>query len=84
MEKVSSEVRIKQLEQIFLKGVTRSGGQSVSVETLLDALLVLYDECSSPGLRREKNVSEFVDYGEYNQTHCVKLINHLLNDYFKM
>jgi len=58
----SSEARVKHLEQVFLNGVTKSKGQSLSVETLLDALLVLYDECNSSALLREKNVSEFVDY----------------------
>ena len=72
----SSEARVKHLEQVFLNGVTKSKGQSLSVETLLDALLVLYDECNSSALLREKNVSEFVDYGEYSyQVISIKSFN---------
>lgn len=35
--------------------------KSVSVEGLLDCLLVLYDECCNSSLRREKTVSDFID-----------------------
>ncbi|XP_011291826.2 serine/threonine-protein kinase Genghis Khan isoform X6 [Musca domestica] len=35
-------------------------GKAISVETLLDALLLLYDECSNSSLRREKTVSDFI------------------------
>ncbi|XP_035826923.1 serine/threonine-protein kinase MRCK alpha isoform X4 [Aplysia californica] len=59
---MSAEERIIQLERLFLNGVSKSSGQAVSVETLLDALLVLYDECNSAALRREKNISEFVEF----------------------
>lgn len=38
-----------------------SGKKSVSVEGLLDCLLVLYDECCNSSLRREKTVSDFID-----------------------
>jgi serine/threonine-protein kinase MRCK len=34
---------------------------TISVETLLDALLVLYDECFTSALRREKTVSDFLE-----------------------
>ncbi|KAH9523079.1 Serine/threonine-protein kinase MRCK alpha, partial [Bulinus truncatus] len=59
---MNAEKRLKRLEEVYLKGVARSKGQAVSIETLLDALLVLYDECNSASLRREKNISEFVEF----------------------
>ena len=45
-------------------GVVNAGGNAVSLETLLDILLVLYDECQTPALRRDKRISEFVDFGK--------------------
>lgn len=39
-------------------------GKAISVETLLDALLLLYDECSNSSLRREKTVSDFIKIGK--------------------
>jgi len=57
--------RLRCLEELFLNGVARSNGQAFSIETLLDILIVLYDECCSSTLRREKSVSEFVKLGEF-------------------
>jgi len=36
------------------------------METLLDILIVLFDECSGSSLRREKTVSEFIELGEFS------------------
>lgn len=36
-------------------------GKIVSIETLLDSLVILYDECSNSSLRREKTVSDFLE-----------------------
>lgn len=36
-------------------------GKSLSVEALLDCLLVLYDECCNSSLRREKTVCDFIE-----------------------
>ncbi|BFZ11843.1 hypothetical protein BsWGS_14882 [Bradybaena similaris] len=58
---MSAEERLKRLEEVILNGAAKSNGLALSVETLLDALLVLYDECNSAALRREKNISEFVE-----------------------
>ncbi len=71
------ERRLKQLEKLLLTSggddgvasavATTSSSMSasaISVETLLDALLVLYDECCSSALRREKTVSDFLDMSE--------------------
>ncbi|ELU12541.1 hypothetical protein CAPTEDRAFT_117931 [Capitella teleta] len=58
----AAKVRLRELESLFLGGVQQSGGDAFSLETLLDALIVLYDECCSSTLRREKNVCEFVNF----------------------
>lgn len=42
--------------------------KAISVETLLDALLLLYDECSNSSLRREKTVSDFIKIGNRLQS----------------
>jgi hypothetical protein len=68
------ERRLKQLERLLLTSgedgavttATSSSSPStstitISVETLLDALLVLYDECFTSALRREKTVSDFLE-----------------------
>lgn len=39
-------------------------GKMISIESLLDALLVLYDECCNSSLRREKTVSDFIELGK--------------------
>ncbi|CAL4060084.1 unnamed protein product, partial [Meganyctiphanes norvegica] len=54
--------RLRDLERLFLTGPAENSGQSYSVETLLDVLLVLFDECANSSLRREKTVSDFIDY----------------------
>uniref|UniRef100_A0A3B3QJR3 Serine/threonine-protein kinase MRCK alpha n=1 Tax=Paramormyrops kingsleyae TaxID=1676925 RepID=A0A3B3QJR3_9TELE len=61
---MSGEVRLKKLEKLILDGPAQSSGQCFSVETLLDVLICLYDECSSSPLRREKNVLEFLDWAK--------------------
>ena len=65
MDRAPARQRLKNLEQLYLRGVQNSHGQAVSVETLLDVLICLYDECSGSTLRREKSVSDFVEFGEY-------------------
>lgn len=55
--------KVKALEELYISGVNNSDGQAVSIETLLDVLVVLYDECQSSTLCREKNISGFVNYG---------------------
>lgn len=59
-----AEDRLKQLEKLFLLGPEASEGQSYSMETLLDLLLFLYDECTNSSLRREKTVSDFIEFGK--------------------
>lgn len=49
----------------ILSGVVAAAGLSaekfLSVETMLDCLVVLYDECCNSSLRREKTVSDFIE-----------------------
>lgn len=66
MDVSHSERRLRELEHLFLSGPVLSDGQSYSMETLLDVLLVLFDECTNSSLRREKTVSDFIEYGEYS------------------
>lgn len=40
----------------------------LSVESLLDCLIVLFDECQNSSLRREKTVSEFLELRKYSTT----------------
>ncbi|CAD5225594.1 unnamed protein product [Bursaphelenchus okinawaensis] len=57
---MSALERLKQLERLYLCGAPYES--SLSLETLLDSLVCLYDECCSSTLRREKSIAEFVDY----------------------
>ncbi|XP_052442688.1 serine/threonine-protein kinase MRCK alpha isoform X5 [Carassius gibelio] len=61
---MSGEVRLKKLEKLVLDGPSQSTGQCFSVETLLDILVCLYDECNSSPIRREKNILEFLDWAK--------------------
>ncbi|CAF87857.1 unnamed protein product, partial [Tetraodon nigroviridis] len=61
---MSGEVRLKKLEKLVLDGPAASNGQCLSVESLLDVLVCLYDECNNSPLRREKNILEFLDWGK--------------------
>jgi hypothetical protein len=55
--------RLKQLERLYLCGAPYDS-ESFSLETLLDSLVCLYDECCSSTLRRERAIAEFVDFGK--------------------
>jgi len=58
------DTRMSELEALFLGGPLATHLQvpkSFSIETLLDVLVVLFDECSGSSLRREKTVSEFIE-----------------------
>ncbi|XP_067312088.1 serine/threonine-protein kinase MRCK alpha isoform X9 [Pseudorasbora parva] len=61
---MSGEVRLKKLEQLILDGPVQSNRQCFSVETLLDVLICLYDECTNSPLRREKNIAEFLEWAK--------------------
>jgi len=57
----AAEARLQQLESLFLSGPGLEQ-RSYSMETLLDVLIVLHDECLNSSLRREKTVSDFLEY----------------------
>lgn len=59
--------KLRQLEGLFIGGSSTQSGRAshvVSLETLVDVLLVLYDECCNSSLRREKTVSDFIEFGK--------------------
>uniref|UniRef100_A0A8C1B5G0 non-specific serine/threonine protein kinase n=2 Tax=Cyprinus carpio TaxID=7962 RepID=A0A8C1B5G0_CYPCA len=58
---MSAKVRLKKLEQLLLDGHQKND-KSLSVETLLDILICLYNECSNSPLKREKHVTEFLEW----------------------
>ncbi|XP_069811202.1 serine/threonine-protein kinase MRCK alpha isoform X2 [Dendropsophus ebraccatus] len=63
---MSGEVRLRRLEQLMLDGpgLRGAGGGWMSVESLLDALLCLYDECCGSPLRRDKNISDYIEWAK--------------------
>uniref|UniRef100_A0A3B4C6L8 non-specific serine/threonine protein kinase n=1 Tax=Pygocentrus nattereri TaxID=42514 RepID=A0A3B4C6L8_PYGNA len=58
---MSAKVRLKKLEQMLLDGHQKNTS-SLSVETLLDILICLFNECSSSPLKREKHVTDFLEW----------------------
>ena len=58
--------RLRELEALFLGGPLMSTNEAkcFSTETLLDVLMVLYNECCNSSLRKEKTVSEFIELGK--------------------
>ena len=56
------EDRLKDLESLVFGD--HSNGDYLSIELLLDALIVLYDECCHSTLRKEKTVLDFIEKGE--------------------
>ncbi|XP_062903719.1 serine/threonine-protein kinase MRCK beta [Mobula hypostoma] len=60
---MSAKVRLKKLEQLLLNG-PQNNSSSMSVETLLDILICLYNECSSSPIRREKYIAEFLEWAK--------------------
>ncbi|GAV07996.1 hypothetical protein RvY_17762 [Ramazzottius varieornatus] len=59
---MSAEVRLHQLEQLLLKGPLVYPETAVSVETLLDVLILLYDECVRSTLKKERTFTEFIEH----------------------
>ncbi|XP_073988373.1 serine/threonine-protein kinase gek [Rhodnius prolixus] len=76
----SGEKRLRQLESLFLGGPVLGQGQCFSLETLLDILLVLYDECCNSSLRREKTVSDFIEFAKPVAV-CVKTLRLTRDDF---
>ena len=57
--------RYGELDTVFLRRGTQPADKDTfySVETLLDSLMVLYQECCSSSMRRERTIAEFVESG---------------------
>uniref|UniRef100_A0A336K2J9 non-specific serine/threonine protein kinase n=1 Tax=Culicoides sonorensis TaxID=179676 RepID=A0A336K2J9_CULSO len=69
---MSGANRLRQLDSLMVDNGTHlahltkvtellPSGKFLSIETLLDCLMVLYDECCNSSLRREKTVSDFIE-----------------------
>lgn len=62
---MSAQVRLKRLEELLLEQKTAA---CLSMETLLDLLLCIYTECSSSPLKREKHITDFLEWGKIRDT----------------
>lgn len=58
---MSAQERLRRLEELLLE---RKEERSLSVEALLDLLLGLCSECSNSPLKREKHISDFLNWGK--------------------
>uniref|UniRef100_A0A8D8PSJ4 non-specific serine/threonine protein kinase n=1 Tax=Cacopsylla melanoneura TaxID=428564 RepID=A0A8D8PSJ4_9HEMI len=76
----TGDERLRELEALFLGGPIQGKGRVFSIETLLDILLVLYDECCNSSLRREKTVSDFIEFVKPVAT-CVKSLRLTRDDF---
>ena len=61
--------RLNLLEKLFIPTSVLSTEKvsslnKLSIDTLLDSLVALYDDCCNSTLRREKIISNFIDYGK--------------------
>ena len=62
---MSGEERLKELESLFCGGPEGAHeAKSFSIETLLDILLILFNECCNSSLRKEKTVTDFIELGK--------------------
>ena len=61
----NGEERLKELEAVFCVGPESAHeAKAFSTETLLDILLILYNECCNTSLRKEKTVTDFIELGK--------------------
>lgn len=56
--------RILQLEKIYTSNTRGIHRQAFSTEALLDILVVLYDECNTTVMKRDKRVLDFLEIGK--------------------
>ncbi|KAM8947312.1 serine/threonine-protein kinase MRCK alpha isoform 2-T2 [Pelodytes ibericus] len=61
---MSGEVRLRQLERLIVAGPGGKASGCLSVESLLDSLLCLYDECCASPLRRDKHISDYIEWAK--------------------
>lgn len=57
---MSAQARLKRLEELLLE---QKAAGCLSVEALLDLLLCFYTEVSHSPLKREKHVTDFLEWG---------------------
>jgi serine/threonine-protein kinase MRCK len=60
--------RLNLLEKLFVPAATNTKSlidnyNKLSIDTLLDSLVALYDDCCNSTLKRDKIISNFIDYG---------------------
>jgi hypothetical protein len=57
--------RLRELEALFLEGPESAHeAKALSTETLLDILLILFNECCNSSLRKEKTLTDFIELGK--------------------
>lgn len=58
--------RLQALEKLYTSPHSGNGQlEKFSTETLLDILIVLYDECNTTVMKRDKRVLDFLEVGLY-------------------
>jgi len=68
----SISTRCAKLNQIFAgKNVGRKTSGAFTREALLDAFLLLFDECNSEYMLKDKSISGFVKKCKYMESFCV-------------
>lgn len=60
----SIESRYDEIKQLISDGFTNDS-TIMNIDGLLDAFLVLYDECSRNEFKREKTVKRYLENGNY-------------------
>ena len=60
----NAEKRVRKLEKLYSSPISDINSEVFSIDTLIDALLVLYDECNTSLLKRDKHVAEFLEIGK--------------------
>ncbi len=58
---INIESRSDEIKKLILN-YSVSDPAVLNIDGLLDALIVLYDECSNPTMKGEKTIKEFVEY----------------------
>ena len=74
---VSAKRRTTQLEGLYLDAKRCKPEEALSVDGLLDALLVLHDECSGSTLRKDKNIENFVSRSKILVIALVQVVEHV-------
>lgn len=55
---------IRRLHKIISRLSGPQHEECFSVESLIDIMICLYDECANSTLRKEKQISQFVEFGK--------------------